>query len=137
MDPSPPHPHNGNGRSHGPGNLRGGGSMMAKQRTPPTYQRNAFAPSLLAAAALFVAPALIGNDWFLAVLFLTAILGVIVAWFAVQARQWWWVPVFAVIVVIWNPVFPFPFAGPVWTAAQPVAAVVFLVAGALIKVRRP
>ena len=28
-------------------------------------------------------------------------------------------------------------AGPVWTAAQPAAAVVFLVAGALIKVRRP
>ena len=111
--------------------------MMAKQRIPSTYQRNAFAPSLLAAAALFVAPALMGNDWFLAVLFLTAILGVIVAWFAVQARQWWWLPVFAVIVVIWNPVFPFPFAGPVWTAAQPAAAVVFRVAGALIKVRRP
>ena len=70
-------------------------------------------------------------------LFLTAILGVIVAWFAVQARHWWWVPVFAVIVVVWNPVFPFPFAGPVWTAAQPAAAVVFLVAGALIKVLRP
>jgi hypothetical protein len=34
-------------------------------------------------------------------------------------------------------VFPFPFAGPVWTAAQPLAAVVFLVAGALIKVKRP
>ena len=48
-----------------------------------------------------------------------------------------WLPVFAVIVVVWNPVFPFPFAGPVWTAAQPAAAVVFLVAGALIKVRRP
>lgn len=110
--------------------------MTAKQRVPSTYQRNAFAPSLLAAAALFVAPALMGNDWFMVVLFLTAILGVIVAWFAAQARQWWWVPVFGAIVVIWNPVFPFPFAGPVWTAAQPVAAVVFLVAGALIKVRR-
>ena len=79
----------------------------------------------------------LGHPKGLAVLFLTAILGVIVAWFAVQARQWWWLPVFAVIVVIWNPVFPFPFAGPVWTAAQPAAAVVFLVAGALIKVRRP
>ena len=29
---------------------------------------------------------------------------------------------FVVIAVIWNPVFPFPFTGPVWTAAQPVAA---------------
>ena len=44
---------------------------------------------------------------------------------------------FAVIAVIWSPVFPFPFAGPVWTAAQPLAAVVFLVAGALTKVKRP
>lgn len=111
--------------------------MTGKQRTPSTYQRNAFAPALLAAAALFVAPALMGSEWFPTVLFLTSILGVIVAWFAIQARQWWWAPVFAVIVVIWNPVLPFPFTGSVWTFAQSVAAMVFLVAGALIKVRRP
>lgn len=111
--------------------------MTAKERTPSLYQRNAFAPALIAAAALFVSPLLMGGEWSLLVLFVVAILAVIVGWFAVQARQWWWVPVFAVIVVIWNPVFPFPFAGPVWTAAQPAAAVVFLVAGALIKVRRP
>ena len=64
------------------------------------------------------------------------ILAVIVLWFAVQARQWWWVPVFAAIAVIWNPVFPFPFSGPVWIAAQPAAAIVFLVAGATIKTPR-
>lgn len=110
--------------------------MTGKERVPSTYQRNAFAPSLLAAATLFVAPALMGGDWFLAVLFLTSILAVIVGWFAVQARQWWWLPVFAAIAVLWNPVIPLPFAGPVWTAAQPVAAVVFLVAGAMIKVPR-
>ena len=45
--------------------------------------------------------------------------------------------VFAAITVLWNPVYPFPFEGPVWTAAQPVAAVTFLAAGALIKVPRP
>ena len=101
--------------------------MMAKQRTPSVYQRNAFAPGLLAAAVLFLAPVLMGGDWFTLVLFVTAIFAVIVGW----------LPVFAAIVVIWNPVFPFPFTGPVWTAAQPVAAVVFLVAGALIKVKRP
>jgi hypothetical protein len=111
--------------------------MMAKQRTPSVYQRNAFAPGLLAAAVLFLSPALMGGDWFTLVRFATATFAVIVAWFAIQARQWWWVPVFAAIVVIWNPVFPLPFTGPVWTAAQPVAAVVFLVAGALIKVKRP
>lgn len=111
--------------------------MTGKTRTPSTYQRNAFAPSLLAAAVLFVAPALVGGDWFTFVLFVTSIIAVIVAWFALQARQWWWLPVFVAIAVIWNPVFPFPFGGPVWTAAQPLAAVVFLVGGALIKVRRP
>lgn len=109
---------------------------MGAQRTPSMYQRNAFAPSLLAAAALFISPLLMGGEWFLLVLFLVSIMAVIVVWFAVQARHWWWVPVFAAIAVIWNPVFPFPFTGPVWTAAQPVAAVTFLVAGAMIKVRR-
>lgn len=110
--------------------------MMAKERTPSMYQRNAFAPALLAAAVLFLAPVLVGGDWSMVVLFVVAILAVIVAWFAAQARQWWWVPVFAVIAVVWNPVFPLPLSGPVWTAAQPAAAVVFLVAGALIRIRR-
>ncbi|HAM12256.1 MAG: hypothetical protein CMH38_00865 [Microbacterium sp.] len=110
--------------------------MMTKQRPPSMYQRNAFAPGLLAAAVLFVAPVLMGGDWFAVVLFVAAILAVIVAWFAIEARQWWWLPVFAVIAVAWNPVFPFPFSGSVWTAAQSVAAVIFLVAGTLIKVPR-
>ncbi|GAA3640838.1 hypothetical protein GCM10022200_25670 [Microbacterium awajiense] len=111
--------------------------MMVKPRTPSVYQRNAFAPALLAAAVLFLAPVLMDGDWFTLVLYVVAIFAVIVAWFAIQARHWWWVPVFVAIAVIWNPVFPFPFTGPAWTAAQPVAAAVFLVAGAMIKVRRP
>ncbi|MCC4268920.1 MULTISPECIES: DUF6804 family protein [Microbacterium] len=110
--------------------------MMAKQRMPSVYQRNAFAPGLLAAVVLFLAPALMSGDWFLLVLFVTAILAVIVGWFAVQARQWWWLPAFAAIAVLWNPLFPFPFSGPLWSFAQPAAAVIFLVAGAMIKVRR-
>lgn len=109
---------------------------MAKERTASLYQRNAFAPGLLAAAVLFLAPALMGGDWFTLVLYVTSILAVIVAWFAFQARQWWWMPVFAAIAVIWNPVFPFAFNRPAWTFAQPAAAVVFLVAGVLIKIRR-
>ncbi|WP_019178968.1 DUF6804 family protein [Microbacterium yannicii] len=110
--------------------------MTGNQKTPSLYQRNAFAPGLLAAAVLFLAPVLMASDWYLGVLFAVSILAVVVGWFAIQARHWWWVPVFAVIAVLWNPVFPFPFTGPVWTAAQPAAAVVFLVAGAMIKVRR-
>ncbi|MGX5769789.1 DUF6804 family protein [Microbacterium trichothecenolyticum] len=106
------------------------------QRVPSPYQRNALAPSLLAAAILFVAPLLMAGDWFLIVLFAVSILAVIVGWFAIQARQWWWIPVFAAIAVLWNPVLPFPFSGPVWIAAQPVAAIVFLVAGGMIRIER-
>jgi hypothetical protein len=110
--------------------------MTNKDRTAATSQRNAFAPGLLAAIALFLAPLLIGGEWFLLIRFVVAILAIIVGWFAVQARHWWWVPVFAAIAVLWNPIFPFEFTGPVWTAAQPVAAVLFLVAGATIRTTR-
>ncbi len=33
---------------------------MAKKRAPSVYQRNALAPSLIAAAILFLAPVLLG-----------------------------------------------------------------------------
>lgn len=111
--------------------------MMAKKRAPSVYQRNALAPSLIAAAILFLAPVLLGGPWFLLVLFIVAILALIVAWFAFQAKQWWWIPAFAAVAIIWNPAYPLPFSGEIWSAAQPAAAVLFLIAGALIKVRRP
>jgi hypothetical protein len=110
--------------------------VSQKNSPAPTFQRNALAPSLLAAMVLFIAPALIGNDWFLFIRFVVAILALIVGWFAAQARHWWWIPVMLAIAVIWNPIYPFDFTGPLWTAAQPVAAVAFLIAGATIKNRR-
>ncbi len=85
---------------------------------------------------LFLSPLMIDGDWFSIVRYAAAILALIVAWFAAQARQWWWIPVFAAIAVAWNPVLPLPLSGPLWVAAQPAAAVVFLVAGILIKVKR-
>lgn len=106
------------------------------KRPASTYQRNALAPSILAAAALFFAPAIFMTEWFSAILYIVAILALIVVWFAVQARQWWWIPVFLAIAVLWNPVYPLPFFGPFWVGAQFVAAVVFLVAGTLIKIER-
>lgn len=110
--------------------------MMAKEKTPAPFQRNALAPGLVAAVTLFLAPLLLESWWFTIVLFLASILAIIVAWFAIQARHWWWVPVFAAIAVVWNPVLPLPLTGPFWVAAQPAAAVVFLVAGALIRTER-
>ena len=110
--------------------------MTSPRRAPSAFQRNALAPSLIAAATLFIAPVLLERGGFTVALFVAAIFSVIVAWFAIQARHWWWAPVFIAIAVIWNPVFPFAFTGIVWTVAQPVAAVLFLIAGATIKVRR-
>lgn len=109
--------------------------MTSADRSASPIQRNALAPGILAAIALFLAPLLSGSDWFLLIRFVVAILAVIVGWFAVQARQWWWVPVFAAIAVLWNPIFPFEFLGGVWIAAQPIAAIMFLAAGVLIKTR--
>lgn len=110
--------------------------MTSNSQTPATYQRNALAPALIAAAMLFIAPLLLGGEWQLVVLFVVSILALIVAWFALQAKQWWWIPVFVAIAVIWNPVMPFAFTGPVWIGAQVAAAVAFLIAGAMIKVPR-
>lgn len=111
--------------------------MTPRPRVPSRYQRNALAPALIAAATLFVSPLLIDSAWWQWVLFIVSILAVIVGWFALQARQWWWMPVFIAIAVLWNPVAPFAFTGPVWQAAQPAAALTFLIAGSLIKVIRP
>lgn len=110
--------------------------MMAKAQSPPAFQRNALAPGLIAAVILFLAPLVLDAWWFTVVLFLVSILAIIVAWFAIQAQQWLWVPLFGVIAIVWNPVLPLSLSGPLWIAAHPVAAVVFLSAGAFIKERR-
>ncbi|WP_152545434.1 DUF6804 family protein [Microbacterium sp. CH12i] len=99
----------------------------------PQMQRNALAPGLLAAIALFLSPLFTQGLVATIILYVVAILAVIVAWFAWQAGQWWWTIVFVAVAVIWNPVFPFGFSGVVWTVAQFVAAVAFLAAAALIK----
>ncbi|MFJ6653504.1 DUF6804 family protein [Microbacterium sp. NPDC091313] len=113
--------------------------MAQKKPAPVVWQRNALAPGILAAIVLFVAPALIAAGWDQIVLYVVAILAAIVAYFAAQAKKWVWVAVFALIVVVWNPIYPWGWEGGfriAWIAAQPVAAIVFLVAGAVIKIRR-
>lgn len=106
--------------------------------TPPTaeFQRNAFAPGILAAIACIAGIALIDSEYYLAIRFIVAILAVIIGWFAIQARQWWWAPVMLAIAILWNPFSPFPFSGLWWTVGHIAAAAVFLVAGAMIKTPR-
>lgn len=102
-------------------------------QSTPRIQRNALAPGFLAAIALFLSPLFSEGFGATVIRFVVAILALIVAWFALQARQWWWTIVFVAVAVIWNPVYPFEFEGPLWVGAQIVGAVLFIAAGALIK----
>lgn len=110
---------------------------MESNRYGPTYQRNALAPGVLVAIALVVGTMLIGSEWYETLRFVIAVLAVIVAWFAFQAKHWWWIPVFLAIAVAWNPVMPFAFDGQGWLLAHLGAAIVALVAAVLIKAPRP
>lgn len=100
----------------------------------PAFRRTALAPAILAAIILLAGFALLGQEAFLWILYPVAILALIVAWFAFQARHWWWIPPMLAIAVLWNPIFPFGFDGPLWVAAQYVAVLVFVLAGVLIKI---
>ncbi len=109
--------------------------MPAASDLPP-YQRNALAPSLIVAAYLFVSPLLVAGEWPLVTRFVVEIFAVIVGWYAFQGKQWWWLPIMAVIAVLWNPFWPLELGTEFFTAAAPIAAVTFLVAGVLIKTPR-
>lgn len=113
----------------------------------PGVRRLALAPSLIAALALLIGVTLLGTATdaaaggdegaFVVVRYIVAIFALIVAVFAYQAKQWWWLPVFAAIAIAWNPAFVIPIPEPWWPGAQYVAAIAFLLAGWLIKVPIP
>ncbi|MEO5534391.1 MAG: DUF6804 family protein [Pseudolysinimonas sp.] len=100
----------------------------------PGWRRLALAPGLIAALALLIGLAVLAEDSFIVVRYIAAIFALIVAVFAFQAKQWGWLPVFAAIAVAWNPVWIIAIPDPFWQVAQYVAAIVFLVAGWMIKV---
>jgi hypothetical protein len=113
----------------------------------PGTRRLALAPGLIAALALLIGAALLNDTLlnngvaddgpFVVVRYIAAIFALIVAVFAFQAKQWWWLPVFAAIAVAWNPAWVIPIPERWWAGAQYVAAIAFLVAGWLIKVPIP
>jgi len=109
---------------------------------PATYptrrRRTAIIPAVLAAIVLLAGLALLGGDGFLVIRFAVSILALIVAVFAWQARQWWWLVGLIPIAVLWNPVLPIELGqSTLWLALQYVAALVFLVAGWFIRVEEP
>ena len=103
----------------------------------PGTRRLALLPGIIAAIALLIGAIDVDADWFTVIRYIAAIFAAIVAVFAFQAKQWWWLPLFAVIAVAWNPVWVIPIENPWWQAAQYVAALVFLLAGWFIKVPIP
>lgn len=102
---------------------------------PTRSRRTALAPAILATIALLIGVAIITTDGFIVVRYVVAILALIVAVFAWQARQWWWIIGLVPIAVLWNPVLPIDLGSPdLWLGLQYVAALVFIPAGILIKV---
>ena len=113
-------------------------------RTPePIPTRPALAPALVAAIALFAGVALIGNTWFVVILYVVAIFAAIMAVYAVQAGKPFWLALFVPVIVLWNPIYPLPYAdwfasseGLPWILAQPIAAVLLVLAGIFIRGER-
>ena len=103
----------------------------------PAFRRTALAPGILGAVVLLAGAALVGTAAFVWVLFAVSILAAIIAVYAVQAGQWWWLLGLVPVVVAWNPVVPIPFEGDGWRAMQFVAALLFTSAGALIRIPNP
>lgn len=102
----------------------------------PNFTRPALAPGILGAIALFVGLMLIESDTYLFVRFAVCILTVIVAVFAWQAAQWWWLIGLLPIAVVWNPAWVIELSGQAWVAIHYGAALVLIAAGVFTKVRR-
>lgn len=97
-------------------------------------RRTALAPALLAAIVLIVGVALIGAGGYIYILFGVAILTLIVAVFAWQGRQWWWLPLLAAIVVLYNPAVPIELPDAVRLGAHYLSALVLTIVGITVKV---
>ncbi len=92
---------------------------------------------MIGAAALVAGIPLLGGEFALVIHFVVSILALIVAWFAVQAKQWWWALPMVAIAVLWNPVYPLELETPVRLVLSVVAEASFIAAGALVWVPRP
>ena len=110
---------------------------MSASYPTPQFRRTALAPGIIGALVLLAGIALLGSDTFVVVNYAVSILALIVCVFAWQASQWWWLIGLVPVAVIWNPVFPVSIDGDAWLGLQYVAALVFIAAGVLIKIRNP
>ncbi|GAB3606830.1 hypothetical protein GCM10027413_22390 [Conyzicola nivalis] len=110
---------------------------MSASYPTPQFRRTALAPGILGALVLLAGIALIGSDAFTIIRFAVCALALIVSVFAWQARMWWWIIGLGPIALLWNPVFPVELDDNTWLTVEYVAALVFIAAGILIKIRNP
>jgi hypothetical protein len=108
---------------------------MSTSRYPQQqYRRVGLAPGILGAIAALAGVGLIGEHGFTYIRYAVAILAAILAVFAGQAKLWWWLPILAVVVVLWNPVVPLALPDGFWFGAEYAAAAAFLAAAYTIRV---
>jgi hypothetical protein len=104
----------------------------------PAFRRTALAPGILGAIVLIAGIALLGSGGFTWILFAASILALVVAVYAWQAAQPWWLIGLVPIAILWNPVWPITLpSDQVWGALQYVAAIIFIAAGVLIRIPNP
>lgn len=108
---------------------------MSRPHTPqqPAFTRSALVPGLLGSIALLVGLALVAGGWYQYVLYVVSILALILCVFAGQAKKWWWLSGLVPIAILWNPVWPITGLTSVLPLLTLPAAIVFTVAGIMIK----
>jgi len=107
---------------------------MPDRYPTPQYRRTALAPGILGALVLLAGIALVGNGAHTVILFAVSILAAIIAVFAWQARQWFWIVPLALVVVAFNPVLPISYDPDVFVALHYIGVLVFIAAAIFIRV---
>ena len=97
--------------------------------------RPALPPAVLGAIVLIAGAVLAGSEWFRLIRYAVSVLPLITGVIAVQHRKWLWALPMVPIAVLWNPVWPIELPDPVWAVVHYVAGIVFIVVGALVRVR--
>ena len=97
-------------------------------------RRMALAPAVLGVIAVYFGLSTVGKQEFYLVSFVICLLGLIVGWYTIQSRQWWWLTIPVAIALVWNPIFPFALTAEVWLILHYLATLGFATAGFVIRV---